>query len=133
MAVRLSAIRAGRPLPPGRFLVLISLRGWVDLRVIVRRKGIDQLKNPLTSGIETATFRLVAQCHNQLRYRVENMENLIKDSRFLGGRFYSETSLNPKRDIVVISLQLLHSYRPVLAWCAGPSDVEPRGCFIFKY
>jgi hypothetical protein len=27
MAVILSAIRAGLPLPPGRFLVLISLRG----------------------------------------------------------------------------------------------------------
>jgi hypothetical protein len=26
MAVRLSASRAGRPLPPGRFLVLISVR-----------------------------------------------------------------------------------------------------------
>jgi hypothetical protein len=30
MAVNLSVLSAGRPLPPGRFLVLISLRGWVD-------------------------------------------------------------------------------------------------------
>jgi hypothetical protein len=28
MAVWLSALRAGRPLPPGRFLVLMSLRCW---------------------------------------------------------------------------------------------------------
>jgi hypothetical protein len=27
MAVRMSALRAGRPLPPGRFLILISVRG----------------------------------------------------------------------------------------------------------
>jgi hypothetical protein len=30
MAVRLSAIRAGRPLSPGRFLIFISVRNWVD-------------------------------------------------------------------------------------------------------
>jgi hypothetical protein len=31
-AVRLSAIHAGRPAPSGRFLVLISVRGWLDPR-----------------------------------------------------------------------------------------------------
>jgi hypothetical protein len=30
MAVRLSSFCAGRPLPPRRFLVLISVRGWID-------------------------------------------------------------------------------------------------------
>jgi hypothetical protein len=41
----LSALRAGRPLPPGRFLVLISVR--VDPRAIVRPEGLGQLKNPM--------------------------------------------------------------------------------------
>jgi hypothetical protein len=36
----------------------------------VRLKGLGQLKNPVTSGVELATFRLVAQCLNQLCYRV---------------------------------------------------------------
>jgi hypothetical protein len=37
----------------------------------VRLEGLFQLKNPMTSsGIEPATFRLLTQCLNQLRYRV---------------------------------------------------------------
>jgi hypothetical protein len=45
MAVRLSALLAGRPLFPGIFLVLISLRGLVDHRTTVRLEGLGQLKN----------------------------------------------------------------------------------------
>jgi hypothetical protein len=44
MAVRLSALRAGRSLSPGRFLVLISVRGRVGLRAIVRLQALGQLK-----------------------------------------------------------------------------------------
>jgi hypothetical protein len=37
----------------------------------VRLEGLGQLKNPVTSSaFETVTFRLVALCLNQLRYRV---------------------------------------------------------------
>jgi hypothetical protein len=57
MAVRSWALCAGRPLPQGRFLVLISARDWVDSKATVWLEGLDKLKIPRTSpGIETATF-----------------------------------------------------------------------------
>jgi hypothetical protein len=59
MAVRLSALRVGRPLPPGRFLISFLLEA--DPRAIVRLEELCQLKNPITSsGFEHATFPLVA-------------------------------------------------------------------------
>jgi hypothetical protein len=61
MAVWLPALHASCPLTPGRFLVLISVRGGINPRDIVQLKGLGQLKNPMTSlGIEPATFWLVA-------------------------------------------------------------------------
>jgi hypothetical protein len=62
MAVRLSALRAGRPLLPGTFLLLICVRGWVDHRAIVRLEIFGQLKNPIISrGMKPAKFRYI-QC-----------------------------------------------------------------------
>jgi hypothetical protein len=47
----------GRALPPGRFLVLISLRGWADLRAIVRVERIRLIeKSSYLIGNRTSAF-----------------------------------------------------------------------------
>jgi hypothetical protein len=53
MAARLSALCACRFLPPGRFLLLISVRGWVNPRAIVQLEGLGTLKKSTSSGTQT--------------------------------------------------------------------------------
>jgi hypothetical protein len=50
-----------QPFTPGRILVLISVKGWVDPRALVLLEGLGKLKSPMiSSGFETETLLLVA-------------------------------------------------------------------------
>jgi len=72
--LRFSPLGTGHLYPQEIFLVLISVRGWVDLR----KGGLGQWKIPMTpSGIKPATCRLIVQCLNKLRHRVPLMIIII--------------------------------------------------------
>jgi hypothetical protein len=71
------------PLTPGRFLVLIFVKGWVDPRVIELLEGLGKLKYAMTSAVmEQVTFWFEAYFLKQLSYRVPPIwQNSLKNFR----------------------------------------------------
>jgi hypothetical protein len=53
MTASLSALSPVRFVPPGRFLVLNRVRGWVNPRAVVRLETFGKLKESISSGTRT--------------------------------------------------------------------------------
>ena len=78
--VRLSSLRTKI------FLIHICVTDWIDPRAMMRPEACGQWKIP----IEPATFRLVAQCLNQLRYRLpQKLTHTWKHPAWLRARLVS--------------------------------------------
>jgi hypothetical protein len=74
--LRLSALGTSCLYTQEIFLVLTSIRRWVNPRDIVRPEGLRQWKTPL--GIGPTTFWIVPQCRNQLHNRVSRSKKVMK-------------------------------------------------------
>jgi hypothetical protein len=66
------------------YLYSFLLEAESTLKVIVRPEGLCQWKIPIISGIEPATFRLVAQCFNQLRQQLAPLRSVLEQYLLLG-------------------------------------------------
>jgi hypothetical protein len=99
MVMRLSALRPGSPVPPGRFLVPISLRSWVDLRAIVRLEGLGELKKfNVLIGNRILNYR---PCnHLPMKTKRDNTAYFVKLTRCLPARFVPFPSVNESAGII---------------------------------
>jgi hypothetical protein len=113
--VNLSALRAGCSLPPGRFLVLISVRGWVDPSARVRLEGLGQLEknpphrdsNPRSSGLQhSASTNYATACPSEyMNFFVLAVKCVVKTR----GQFWRNV-------YTVLYRKPNHHWRPKCTW-----------------
>jgi hypothetical protein len=139
-AVRFSDLCSGRPLPPGRFLIIISVSGWVKPKTIVRLEGLGELKKsndligtrtrilptcsivphpttlsrapPYQGGCHISVFRV------RFKLRVPHLQKEWGQNRTTFLYMYMYISS-------IVYLQVLRKNRPTLYWSSFQST-SPR-------
>jgi hypothetical protein len=102
MAVRLSALLAGRPLPPGRLLVLISVTDWVEPRAITRLEELGKLEKKSGDLIGNRT-------RNRTDYRILPQPTTLPCTPlFISGYWYLQfkASLQIKTEVLHLEKQM---------------------------
>jgi hypothetical protein len=90
---------AGRPLPTGRFLVLISVTSWIDRRGHNAAEELGQLKNPTTSSGDLPACSIVPQ--PTTLPRASHCSHIKKNS----SRFQAETGSSSHKGLQSKSIQ----------------------------
>jgi hypothetical protein len=115
------------------FLVLIYVRDWVDPRAIVQPEGMSTKIPVAQLGIEPATFRLVTECLNQLRYRglgrcrrFLNFLEVYIQGQALHGIIVSLSKIRKMCSKILSYLKLLHA----VSWCLREAFLP---CYGIKY
>jgi len=117
MVVRLSALHTGRLYPQEMLLVLISVRGGVELRSIVQSERLCQWKIPMTpSRTEPATFRVVEQ----------HLKNVLPQSLSHNQCIAKITSIFQ----LCVSMQTSVFWRHILTWFARIWFTVQRGTLL---
>jgi hypothetical protein len=121
MYVRFWALLAGRFLPSGRFLVLISVKGWVEPRTIVRLEGFGKFKKITSSGTRAGDLpacSIVPQ-PTMLPRSPEQIQTGIKLSNKIPLNINLQGSI-PERGIILFSNT---APRPAVL----PTSLQPNG------